>query len=63
MPAYYVTCFGDRVAGPFEDRAEAKRVADAENTTEIGDNYAVETVENPPEGTGEAADDPSDAQA
>ncbi|WP_248517573.1 hypothetical protein [Salinarchaeum laminariae] len=45
MAVYYVTCFGDRVAGPFDSRSEAKRIADEENTTEIGDNYAVERVD------------------
>lgn len=49
MAVYYVTCFGDRVAGPFETRQEAKRLADEENTNEIGDNYAVERVEEPAE--------------
>jgi len=45
MPVYYVTCFEDRVAGPFDSREEAKRLADEENTTEIGDNYGVERVD------------------
>lgn len=45
MSVYYVTCFGDRVAGPFESREEAQRIADEENTNEIGENYAVERVD------------------
>lgn len=45
MPVYYVTCFGDRVAGPFETHGEARRLADEENTNEIGANYGVERVE------------------
>jgi hypothetical protein len=51
MPVYYVTCFGDRVAGPFETRGEAKRLADEENTNEIGDNYDVEATEDGEDGT------------
>lgn len=44
MPVFYVTCFGDRVAGPFETAAEARRLADEENAVEIGENYDVERV-------------------
>lgn len=50
MPVYYVTLFGDRIAGPFEEKADAKRLADEENTAEIGQNYAVERAEAPAEG-------------
>ncbi|GAA0669350.1 hypothetical protein GCM10009020_14150 [Natronoarchaeum mannanilyticum] len=39
---YYVTLNGDRVAGPFDSRAEAKRWADEEGTNEVGLNYLVE---------------------
>ncbi|WP_187292604.1 hypothetical protein [Salinarchaeum sp. Harcht-Bsk1] len=45
MPVYYVTCFGDRIAGPFESRSEAQRLADEENTNEIGENYDVERAD------------------
>ena len=42
MAEYYVTIAGDRVAGPFETRAAAKRRAATETTNEVGLNYSVE---------------------
>ncbi len=39
---YYVTLNGDRVAGPFDSRTEAKQWADEEGTNEVGLNYLVE---------------------
>lgn len=39
---YYVTLNGERVAGPFDSRAAAKRWADEEGTNEVGLNYLVE---------------------
>lgn len=42
MAAYYVTVAGDRVAGPFETREDAKAWAAEENTHEVGLNYRVE---------------------
>jgi len=45
MAEYYVTLRGDRVAGPFETRAAAKRRADEENTNEVGISYRVERAD------------------
>ena len=42
---YYVTMDGDRVEGPYETHAEAKRVADELNTHEVNMEYRVEGVE------------------
>ena len=42
MSEYYVTLNGDRVAGPFDTREEAKQWADEEGTNEVGLNYLVE---------------------
>lgn len=42
MSEFYVTLSGDRVAGPFETRAEAKRYADEQNTNEVALTYTVE---------------------
>lgn len=45
MPTvYYVTVNGDRVAGPFESRKEAKREADSRSTNEVNLTYGVESV-------------------
>jgi hypothetical protein len=41
MTTYYVTVDGDRVAGPFETRAAAKRRCDELNTNEVGGRYTV----------------------
>jgi len=41
---YYVTVNGDRVAGPFEGRKEAKREADSRSTNEVNLTYEVESV-------------------
>ena len=45
MSEYYVTLNGDRVAGPFDTRKEAKRWADEEGTNEVGLNYLVERAD------------------
>lgn len=44
VTVYYVVVNGDRVAGPFETRKEAKREADTRSTNEIMLNYGVEAV-------------------
>lgn len=44
MAEFYVTVEGDRVAGPFETRAEAKQWAADENTHEVGLSYQVESA-------------------
>ncbi|MFC6987954.1 hypothetical protein ACFQJD_19140 [Haloplanus sp. GCM10025708] len=44
MGEYYVTCDGRRVDGPFETRAEAKRVAADRNAHDVGTHYAVTKV-------------------
>jgi hypothetical protein len=41
---YYVTVNGNRVAGPFESRKEAKREADTRSTNEVNLTYGVESV-------------------
>lgn len=41
---YYVTVNGDRVAGPYESRKEAKREADSRSTNEVNLTYGVESV-------------------
>jgi hypothetical protein len=41
---YYVTVNGDRVAGPFESRKEAKREADSRSTNEVNLTYSVESA-------------------
>ncbi len=45
MTAFYVTIDGERVEGPFDDRASAKRVADDLNTHDVGARYRVEKSE------------------
>jgi len=45
VTVYYVVVDGDRVAGPFETRKEAKREADTRATNEIMLHYGVEAVE------------------
>jgi hypothetical protein len=45
MRAFYVTVDGERIEGPFEDRASAKRRADDLNTTEVGASYRVERAD------------------
>jgi hypothetical protein len=45
MSVYYVVLDGDRVAGPFETRNEAKREADTRSTNEIMLSYGVEAAE------------------
>lgn len=46
MPTvYYVTVNGNRVAGPFETRKEAKREADTRSTNEVSLTYNVESVQ------------------
>ena len=42
---YYVTMDGDRVEGPYDTHAEAKRTADELNTHEVNMEYRVEGVE------------------
>lgn len=42
---YYVTVNGNRVAGPYENRKEAKREADTRSTNEVNLTYSVESVE------------------
>jgi len=42
---FYVTVDGERVAGPFEDRATAKRRATDLNTTEVGATYRVQKAD------------------
>jgi hypothetical protein len=42
---YYVTINEDRVRGPYETHAEAKRVADDLNTHEVNMEYRVEGVQ------------------
>ena len=44
MTVYYVVVNGDRVAGPFETRAEAKREADTRATNEVSLHYGVEAA-------------------
>jgi hypothetical protein len=41
---YYVTMNGDRVAGPYDTRKEAKREADSRSTNEVNLTYGVESV-------------------
>jgi hypothetical protein len=41
---YYVTVNGNRVAGPYESRKEAKREADTRSTNEVNLTYDVESV-------------------
>ena len=41
MSEYYVTIDGERIEGPFEDRASAKRVADDLNTHDVGARYRI----------------------
>ena len=41
---YYVTVNGNRVAGPYESRKEAKREADTRSTNEVNLTYGVESV-------------------
>jgi hypothetical protein len=41
---YYVTVNGNRVAGPYESRKEAKREADTRSTNEVNLTYGVEAV-------------------
>ena len=45
MTVYYVVVNGDRVAGPFESRKEAKREADTRSTNEIMLSYGVEAAD------------------
>ena len=42
---YYVSMDGDRVEGPYDSHAEAKRTADELNTHEVNMEYRVEGVE------------------
>jgi hypothetical protein len=42
---YYVTVDGDRVEGPYDERSEAKAIADDLNTHEVNMEYRVEGVE------------------
>lgn len=46
MAVFYVTFEDERVAGPFESREAARRVADEENTYEVGAGYRVERAED-----------------
>jgi hypothetical protein len=45
MTVYYVVVNGDRVAGPYETRKEAKREADTRSTNEVALQYGVEAAE------------------
>ena len=44
MAEYYVTSNGRRVDGPFETRAEARRVAADRNTHDVGTHYTVTKI-------------------
>jgi hypothetical protein len=41
---YYVVLNGERVAGPYENRTEAKQEADTRSTNEVSLVYGVEAV-------------------
>lgn len=44
MAEYYVTVDGNRVAGPFDSRSDARSKAAEENTNEVGLTFSIERV-------------------